>query len=110
LASSAAARSLGRGSTSGLTTAATIWVSAAIGLASGLGAFLARGVTLLIALGTLTVLERFETRFFPAKNIKTLYLVYQDKNFDYGLLERELAGVKIAVGGWTSRRPSPPTA
>jgi len=83
----------------GLTTAATIWVSAAIGLASGLGAFLAAGVTLLIALGTLTVLERFETRFFPAKNIKTLYLVYQDKNFDYGLLERELAGVKIAVGG-----------
>jgi len=52
----------------GLTTAATIWVSAAIGLAVGLGAFFAAGFTLACALVTLVLLERFEEQFFPTKH------------------------------------------
>ena len=54
----------------GLTTAATIWVSAAIGLAVGIGAFFSAGITLGCALVTLVLLERFEEQLFPPKHIK----------------------------------------
>jgi putative Mg2+ transporter-C (MgtC) family protein len=82
----------------GLTTAATIWVSAAIGLSIGMGAYFAAGVTLAAVLFTLILMEKFETRFFPAKNIKTLYLVFEEKYFNYDALVHELEGMKIAVG------------
>lgn len=82
----------------GLTTAATVWVSAAIGLALGLGYYLPAFLTLGLILVTLVLMERFETTFFPAKNIKTLYLVFENKDFDYPLLERELSLLKISVG------------
>jgi putative Mg2+ transporter-C (MgtC) family protein len=81
----------------GLTTAATIWVSAAIGIALGVGSYSAAGIALLSVLGTLIVLERIEYFFFPAKNVKTLYVVYDDKNFDYHDLEKSLALHKIIV-------------
>ena len=81
----------------GLTTAATIWVSAAIGLAVGLGAFFAAGITLGCALVTLIVLERFEEQLFPTKHIKTLYMVFDDKNFNQKRLERELFRLKITI-------------
>ncbi len=82
----------------GLTTAATIWVSAAIGLAIGIGAFFPAAITLFIVLGTLTVMERFESTLMPPKTIKTLVLLYQEKNMDYKALEKELAKIRILVG------------
>lgn len=81
----------------GLTTAATIWVSAAIGLAVGLGAFFAAGITLVCALVTLIVLERFEEQLFPTKHIKTLYMVFEEKNFNQKRLERELFRLKVTI-------------
>ena len=81
----------------GLTTAATIWVSAAIGLAVGIGAFFAAGVTLGCALVTLVVLERFEEQLFPPKHIKTLYMVFDEKGFTQKRLERELSRMKITI-------------
>lgn len=81
----------------GLTTAATIWVSAAIGLAIGLGAYAAAGLTLSFVLATLFFLERFEARFFPGKNVKTLFLVFEEKTFSFTLLERELRALRIAI-------------
>jgi len=82
----------------GLTTAATIWVSSAIGLAIGLGAYYAAGVTLAFILVLLFVLERFEGSLFPVKNIKTLILVFRDEHFDYAALKRDLAKIKIMIG------------
>jgi len=82
----------------GLTTAATIWVSAAIGLAIGLGAYFPAVITTLIALGTLVVMEWFESRFLPPKTIKTLILVYQENKIDYVRLEHELESLHILVG------------
>lgn len=79
----------------GLTTAATIWVSAAIGLALGLGAYTAAGIALVCVVVTLIVMERFEEIFFPARNIKTLYLVYDDPYFDYDRLSHALDKLKI---------------
>jgi len=82
----------------GLTTAATIWVSAAVGLAIGIGAWWAAGITLVSVLAVLFLMERFELRFFPAKNVKTLYLVYAEKYFRYDVLIHELADMRIVVG------------
>lgn len=82
----------------GLTTAATIWVSAAIGLAIGVGAYVPAAITLAAVLATLIVMERFESSLFPPKNIKVLYLVYEEPRFDYALLERELLNARIVTG------------
>jgi len=82
----------------GLTTAATIWVAAAIGLAIGMGAYFAAGVTLASILLVLVLMEKFEARFFPSKSIKTLYLVFREKYFNYDALVHELHELKIVVG------------
>ncbi len=81
----------------GLTTAATIWVSAAIGLALGLGAYGAAAIALACVIVTLIVMERFEEIVFPARNIKTLYLVYDDPYFDYARLDHALDGLRIVA-------------
>jgi putative Mg2+ transporter-C (MgtC) family protein len=81
----------------GLTTAATIWVAAAIGLAIGLGAYGAAIITLACVLITLFFLERYENRLFPPKNIKTLYLVYEDQDFDCARVQQELFAIRVIV-------------
>jgi putative Mg2+ transporter-C (MgtC) family protein len=52
-----------RGSVHGLTTAATMWVLAGVGLAIGSGAYAPALATTVILLGTLAVLGRLEDRF-----------------------------------------------
>lgn len=49
----------------GLTTAAAVWVTAAIGAACGMGLYAIAVALSLAALFTLVVLEIFEERFFP---------------------------------------------
>ncbi|MBK9188493.1 MAG: MgtC/SapB family protein [Phycisphaerales bacterium] len=49
----------------GMTTAATIWVTAALGAACGMGLFTLAAVVAGAALFTLIVLELFEDKFFP---------------------------------------------
>lgn len=51
-----------RGRVRGLTTAAGLWIAAAVGLAVGLGMLLAAGVTVGIALASLAILKPFEDR------------------------------------------------
>jgi putative Mg2+ transporter-C (MgtC) family protein len=51
-----------RGSVTGLTTAATLWVVAAIGLAVGLGAIVEAVGTTFLVLVALVPLRRFEAR------------------------------------------------
>lgn len=47
-------------SVKGITTASTIWVTAAIGMTIGVGAYLFAVVELILVLGTLIILNRFE--------------------------------------------------
>ena len=82
----------------GQTTAATIWVSAAIGHANGVGAYLPAAITLAAVLVTLVIMERFESSLFPPKSIKILYLVYEEARFDYARLAKELVSEKIVTG------------
>ena len=61
-----------RGSVVGLTTAATLWVTAAIGIAVGLRAYvIAIGATFLVV-STLVVLGWIERRFLPDRTVNTL--------------------------------------
>lgn len=59
----------------GLTTAATVWLAAAIGLSCGAGEFFPAAVTLAVALCILIVMEKIEEKVFPTKKIKTLCIV-----------------------------------
>ena len=52
----------------GLTTAASIWVAAAIGMAIGFGYYMTGAVATVLVLLTLVLLRWVETRFFPSKH------------------------------------------
>lgn len=60
------------GSVRGLTTAASIWIVAALGLVIGGGLYVIAGVATVIVLFTLTVLNRLERRMFPDRAFKVL--------------------------------------
>ena len=51
-----------QGIVGGLTTAASIWVVAAVGMAAGAGMYLVAGVATLLILAVLLVLKRFEDK------------------------------------------------
>lgn len=56
----------------GLTTAASIWLVAGIGLACGVGEFIPAVATTVIALGILSGLKPLEQRFFVHKRVTTI--------------------------------------
>jgi putative Mg2+ transporter-C (MgtC) family protein len=60
----------------GLTTAASLWLIAAIGLLIGAGMYLAAGVTEAVALVTLVLLGPLERRIFPDIRQKLLEVQY----------------------------------
>jgi putative Mg2+ transporter-C (MgtC) family protein len=66
----------------GLTTAASIWISAAIGLAFGAGMIWVALVTLILVLFTLGLLDRLEKIFFKKKVAKVLELQLKQPTAD----------------------------
>lgn len=62
----------------GLTTAASLWFVAAVGLAIGSGMFLVAGIAEAIGLITLVVLNKVEKRIFPSGRFKMLIISYKD--------------------------------
>ncbi|MDR3138523.1 MAG: MgtC/SapB family protein [Treponema sp.] len=66
----------------GLTTAASLWLIAAVGLAIGAGMFVAAAATEALTLITLVVLGIFEKHFFPSERNKLLELSYKNNNPD----------------------------
>jgi putative Mg2+ transporter-C (MgtC) family protein len=68
----------------GLTTAASLWLIAAVGLAIGAGMFAAAGFAELLSLFTLVFMDIFEKRFFPSERNKILELTYKVPNPDTG--------------------------
>jgi putative Mg2+ transporter-C (MgtC) family protein len=61
----------------GLTTAASLWFIAAIGLAIGAGMFLAAAVAEVLSFITLVVLDRIEKKMFPSERNKLIELTYK---------------------------------
>jgi putative Mg2+ transporter-C (MgtC) family protein len=66
----------------GLTTAASIWVAAGIGLAIGAGLFVPSFIALGIILFTLILLDVVEKRFFPPERIKVINLYFNGSSVD----------------------------
>jgi len=54
----------------GLTTAASLWLTAAVGLTIGAGMFAAALTTVILAIVTLILLNRLERKLFPEDNLK----------------------------------------
>jgi putative Mg2+ transporter-C (MgtC) family protein len=61
----------------GLTTAASLWLVSAVGLAIGAGLYLAGGMALALSLFTLVALDIVEKRLFPSERNKLLELSYK---------------------------------
>ena len=62
----------------GLTTAASLWFIAAVGLVIGAGMFLVAGAATLLGLLTLMFLHKIERKIFPAQHFKLLEIFYKD--------------------------------
>jgi putative Mg2+ transporter-C (MgtC) family protein len=66
----------------GLTTAASLWLIAAVGLAIGAGMFIAAAGAEVLSLITLFILDIFEKRLFPSERNKILELQYKQTSPD----------------------------
>jgi putative Mg2+ transporter-C (MgtC) family protein len=78
----------------GLTTAATIWATAAIGMAAGTARYFEAGFTTLLVLAVLMVLKPLERRFFKRPAEATVHLLMPRSD---GSLER-IQGALGAIG------------
>jgi putative Mg2+ transporter-C (MgtC) family protein len=61
----------------GLTTAASLWFVAAVGLAVGAGMYFAAAIAEVIGFITLLLLGKFERKIFPAERLKILEIFYK---------------------------------
>jgi len=62
----------------GLTTAASLWFVAAVGLAIGGGMFIVAGIAEVLGLITLGLLNLLEKKLFPSARYKALVISYKD--------------------------------
>lgn len=64
---------------SGLTTAATLWVVAAIGLSVGAGFYFAAVITTVVVLIIVVVLRGIETKFIATQKLRNIKIIINDK-------------------------------
>ncbi len=69
----------------GVTTAASIWTVAAIGLAAGAGLILEAGATAILLLFVLTVLDRLEKRIITRRDYRALVVGMKGSRIDLDL-------------------------
>jgi putative Mg2+ transporter-C (MgtC) family protein len=87
----------GRGRVTGLTTAATLWVTTAIGIAVGAGAYVEAIGTTVMVLGTLLVLYRAE-EFLRRRRTHRRYTAAVDPDSDaFERLVESLSGRKVEL-------------
>lgn len=79
----------------GLTTAASIWVSAAIGLAVGAGMIYIAAATVVFVLLALILMERVERVLFNKKNFKSLHVQLKQSNVNTEAIEEILKNQNI---------------
>ncbi len=88
-----------RGSITGLTTAATLWVVAAIGIAVGSAAFVAAIGTTVLVLAALLLLGRVERRLVHERRARTLRLLIEGdgRRLEAVVSSLEAAGYHVHV-------------
>ena len=81
----------------GLTTAASIWAMAALGLAVGAGMFVIGFIGVVVILFALTVMNLFEKRVFKEGTIRKVELVVKKKDSDIQALKVVLKNQDIKI-------------
>jgi len=81
----------------GLTTAATLWVVAGIGLAVGSGAYLAAVSTTFIVFFALTFLAKLEDRITARKKLQNIVVTMADQPGQIGLVCSVLGNLNINI-------------
>lgn len=85
----------------GITTAATIWMSAAIGLACGNGLYFGAILTTILALIVLTAFRRVESRMVnSSKYISSIYMIVKDKECTMSKLKEKLDKNNLSVNNF----------
>jgi putative Mg2+ transporter-C (MgtC) family protein len=80
---------------SGMTTAATIWIAAAVGMAVGYGAFYLAATVTIIMLGTLVLLAKPEDFFLKFHQVKFYKIIFKVDEFSLEALEKKFTELKI---------------
>lgn len=81
----------------GLTTAASIWTVAALGLAIGAGMFTISIIGVVIVVFALTIMDSFEKRFFKERSLKKIGMSVKKKDADIQTLKEILKTLDIKV-------------
>ena len=81
----------------GLTTAASLWFAAAVGLAVGAGLFFAAAIAEAAGFFTLFFLNKFEKKVFPVQQIKILEINYKQSKPDTETVMGILKSSKIRI-------------
>jgi len=81
----------------GLTTAASIWTIAAVGLAIGAGMYLVSAIAVGIILFALTVMDLFEKRIFKERTLKKVEMMVRKKNSDINRYKKMFEDMDISI-------------
>lgn len=81
----------------GLTTAASIWAMAALGLAVGAGMYIISFIGVLVILFALTIMDIFEKRIFKERTLKKIELLVRKKNSDIQMLRKVLQSLDVKI-------------
>ena len=85
------------GNVKGLTTAASIWAMAALGLAVGAGMYEIGLIGLLVILFALTIMDIFEKKVFKERTHRKIELIVKKKDLNIELLKKELHKLDVYV-------------
>ena len=81
----------------GLTSAASIWAIAALGLSIGAGYFFAAGIFTLLLLIALIILDWIEKRYMPHRALRAIYIVQKGQNFNIDPYRKTLEKYSIEL-------------
>ena len=81
----------------GLTTAASIWAMAALGLAVGAGMYTISIIGALVILFALTIMDIFEKRVFKERTLRKIELLVKKKELDWKALKSDLDNLDIQI-------------
>jgi putative Mg2+ transporter-C (MgtC) family protein len=81
----------------GLTTAASVWAMAMIGLAIGAGMYMISLISLVIILFSLSIMDTFEKRLFRNRIFKRIEITLRKKTYEISNLENILKKLRIRI-------------
>lgn len=81
----------------GLTTAASIWTIAALGLAVGAGMYTISIVGVLFVLFALTIMDNLEKRFFKERSLKKIEMSVKKKDVDIEAIKKIMISLDVKV-------------